>query len=166
MPNPIDEAEPKKRRISFSCFVLLLAALLIPSSIYIMCIYAPPLRISEETTRITGPLTPDGQIDFFRYLEETNYPPELATDDNGFRIFVRTFGDVCEKSNDFYKEQKYKKLGLDVNIPPTMVFSPEPHEILKEYFTKQEDKVTEEQTRLTEKPWTLEELPIQTVSRR
>jgi hypothetical protein len=160
-PNPIDEAEPKKRRISFSCFVLLLAALLIPSSIYIMCIYAPPLRISEETTRVTGPLTPDGQIDFFRHLEETNYPPELATDDNGFRIFVRTFGDVVVSNSDFYKEQKYRKLGLDINVLPTMVLpEKEPHTIISEYCTKQGIEITPEQMQQTNKPWTLEKLPM------
>jgi len=126
-----------------------------------MCIYAPPLRISEETTRITGPLTPDGQIDFFRYLEETNYPPELATDDNGFRIFVRTFGDVVVSNSDFYKEQKYRKLGLDINVPPTMVLpEKEPHTIIREYCTKQGIEITPEQMQQTNKPWTLEKLPM------
>jgi len=69
--------------------------------------------IADEPTRITGPLTVGGYIDHFRALEEKFYPPELATDDNGFRIFVRTFGDVGELAGqEFYWLQKCKKTDL------------------------------------------------------
>ena len=68
--------------------------------------------ISKETTRITAPLTADGYIDFLKALEEHSYPPELATDDNGFRVFVRLFGNVGETAHsEFYRLQKYEKLG-------------------------------------------------------
>jgi hypothetical protein len=152
--NKIDKEKPKRFRLSIFGVTLILGVLLVPASIYVACIYTPPLRISEETTRITSPLTADGQIDFFRYIEEKNYPPELATDDNGFRIFVRTFGDVAY-SGEFYKEQKYKKLGLDINVAPTMVFPTEPSEILKKYLENNETILE-----LVRKPWTLEELPV------
>ncbi|MCL2745104.1 MAG: hypothetical protein FWE67_14765, partial [Planctomycetaceae bacterium] len=86
---------------------------------YLFFIWAPPLVISTETTRITGPLTAKGGIDFFKALEQRFYPPELATDDNGFRDFIRLFGDVSEmRSNpdsDFYWRQRCEKLGLDPN---------------------------------------------------
>ena len=79
--------------------------------------------ISKEAVRITGPLTADGYIDFFKALEQRTYPPELATDDNGFRVFVRLFGDVGEMSGEeFYRRQKYEKLGLNPNTRPTMTF--------------------------------------------
>jgi len=62
----------------------------------------PALVISEETTRITGPLTADGQINFFKALEQWASPPELATDDNGFRVFVRLFGsDSVTRDDEF-----------------------------------------------------------------
>ena len=105
--------EPKKRRISCLYLLLFLSILLIFPAFYLVCLYVPPLRISEATTRITEPLTSDGQIDFVRYLEETMYPPEWSTDDNGYRIFVRTFGYTAGTSNSC-KEQLYKKLGLDI----------------------------------------------------
>ena len=74
----------------YGCLTLLVLAL----PFWYICLYAPPLKISPETTRITGPLTADGQIDYFKALEERIYPPELATDENGFRDFVRLFGFV------------------------------------------------------------------------
>jgi hypothetical protein len=73
--------------------------------------------ISEKTTRIIKPLTSDGQIDFLRYVEEKYYPKELATDENGFRLFVQKTG-CTFSNNEFYKQQMYQKLGLDINIKP------------------------------------------------
>jgi hypothetical protein len=106
----------------------------------------PPLVISEETTRVTGPLTADGYIDFLKALEEKTYPPELATDDNGFRIFVRTFGDVGSTAGqEFYRLQIYEKLGLDPNVPPTLVFPKEALHIVEDF---------------KHEPWTLEDYPM------
>ena len=82
--------------------------------LFLLWMPAPALVISEETTRITGPLTAEGQIDFFKALEQKMSPPELATDDNGFRIFVRTFGaiDTLFFSQEFYRLQKYENWDL------------------------------------------------------
>lgn len=140
------------------CIVLLFTAILVSVTVYLVCIYTPPLRISEETTRITEPLTPDGQIDFFKILEQRVYPPEMTTDDNGFRLFLRTFGDVGgsevkdASAREFYRQQKYRKLGLDPSIAPTLTMPPEPHAIIKDYPL----------SRTLNSPWTLEELPMMT----
>jgi len=97
----------------------------------------PPLVISEETTRITGPLTADGHIDFLKALEEYVYPPEFATDENGYRDFVRQFGYVGDirkpEDREFYRLQTYEKLGLDPNVPPTLTLPQLPHEIVKNF---------------------------------
>jgi hypothetical protein len=147
--------EPKKRQISYLYLLLFLSSLLTFPALYLICFYTPPLRISEETTRITGPLTPDGQIDFLRHLEEAEYPPEWATDDNGYRIFVRTFG--CSDKDNSYKEQVYKKFGLDINIPPIMTFPEEPRKIITEYYAKRGEAIPLQKL---DKAWTLEDLPM------
>jgi len=54
------------------------------------------------------------------------------TNDNGFRMFVQLFGNVGETADsEFYRLQKYEKLGLDPHVPPTLTLPPEPYEILK-----------------------------------
>ena len=99
----------------------------------------PVLVISKETTRIIGPLTDEGYIDFFKALEERYYPPELATEDNGFRIFVQQFGDggydrdITPEDRKFYRLQTYEKLGLDPDVPPTMTLPQSPHEIIENF---------------------------------
>ncbi|MCL2744652.1 MAG: hypothetical protein FWE67_12445 [Planctomycetaceae bacterium] len=129
---------------------------------YLFFIWAPPLVISEKTTRITGPLTAKGEIDFFKALEQRFYPPELATDDNGFRDFVRLFGDVSGMSSDpeFYRLQKYEKLGLDPNVPPTLAL-PLAHYVVVENFYKTKGEAPPANPRRDFlDPWTLEDYPM------
>jgi len=109
----------------------------------------PALVISTETTYITSPLTAEGHLDYFKALEERFYPPELATDDNGFRIFVRLFGDVGYDGNpedrEFYRLQKYAKLGLDPDVPPTLTLPMEPNETIEEFYKAQGEEYREPQ---------------------
>jgi len=112
----------------------------------------PPLVISKETTRVIGPLTDEGYIDFLKALEERFYPPELTTDENGFRIFVRQFGDggydndITPEDREFYRRQIYEKLALDPDVPPTMTLPQLPHEIVENFEYGQ--------------LWTLEDYPM------
>jgi len=124
-------------RIAASGLILLILAI----ATWYLCFYAPPLKISPETTYITAPLMSDGKrIDYFRAWEERAYPPEMKTDDNGYRILVRAIGDPtkhgswdeedngCCPSSGLVKKfdpepfrlQVYEKLGLDPTIPPTL----------------------------------------------
>jgi len=130
----------------------------------------PQLVISEETTRITEPLTAEGYIDFFKALEQHTYPPEIATDDNGFRIFVRLFGDVGEMSGaEFYRRQKYEKLGLNPNTRPTLNFPDEPNVFLDNFFKASEARgesvpdqrqIADIKHHFAGRPWTLQEYPM------
>ena len=121
-------------RIAASGLILLILAV----TVWYFCLYAPPLKISPETTYITAPLMSDGKrIDYFRAWEERAYPPEMKTDDNGYRILVRAIGDpvnyekwrrgpntherIAEKVDpEPYRLQVYEKLGLDPNEEPTL----------------------------------------------
>jgi hypothetical protein len=124
------------------------------------------LIISSETTRITGPITKDGRIDFFRHLEETYYNnPKIATDENGFRVFTRTFGNFYESAHASreYIEQKYQKLGLDINTPPTMKFPESPSKIIFDYYSvlgKSDSPEIYEFEKKLSKTWTLEDAPM------
>ncbi len=102
------------------------------------CVGTPPIRISKETTYITGPLAADGRrIDYFRDWEERTYPPEMKTDENGYRLFVRACGDTASRYQsrqdpetgelthekidpEPYRLQVYEKLGLDPAVKPTL----------------------------------------------
>ena len=133
------------------------------------------LRISKETTYFLEPLTADGQIDYFKALELRNYPPEMKTDENGYRIFVRQFGDLREresKSNpedtEFYRLQKYEKLGLDPTIPPTLTLPEEPYKVYEDFYAANNENPDEagvpvkyQETAIGKTcPWTLEDYPM------
>ncbi|MCL2710646.1 MAG: hypothetical protein FWE95_07180 [Planctomycetaceae bacterium] len=120
--------------------------------------------LAEEPTRITGPLTAEGYIDYHKALEKKTYPPELATDDNGLRVFVRLFGDVGDyhremtaEDREFFRRQKYEKLGLDPNVPPTLVLPKEPHQFLEDLYKARGEEVPRT---LRDAPWTLERFPM------
>lgn len=154
------EQENKKRPGCFrsGCLLLLLAGLFFLGGFYVLCLYTPPLHISEETTRITEPIRADGQIDFFKAYEKRVYPPELATDENGYRLFVQKFGDVASEieithsgNKSFYVNQKAEKLGLDPTKLPPVNFPVDPQdEVLK---------ADQEKIKRIGKPWTLDDLP-------
>jgi len=84
----------------------------------------PPLRIAKDTTYITEPLTPDGRyVDYFADFERRYYPPETATDDNGYRMVIRVIGGPLETSAPEYMQGFYEKLGLDyIRDKPTMTY--------------------------------------------
>ena len=124
--------------MSYRTIAIGLTLLVLIATVWYCCIYAEPLKISPETTYITAPLMSDGKrIDYFRAIEERLYPPEMKTDDNGYRMLVRTIGDPTKYfSSDFdrekgtmvrhdhnpepYRLQVYEKLGLDPMVPPTI----------------------------------------------
>ncbi|MCL2120479.1 MAG: DUF1559 domain-containing protein, partial [Planctomycetaceae bacterium] len=98
--------------------------------------HGPPLRIAKETTYITEPLTPDGlDVDYFAALEQRVYPPEMQTDDNGYRVVFRTLGDFSNRTRDFDQmQQRYEKLGLDaLRDKPTLTYI-EPEEFFKNRY--------------------------------
>ncbi|MDR2705213.1 MAG: hypothetical protein LBC02_05485 [Planctomycetaceae bacterium] len=162
--------EAKKKR-NFFYFIVVFIFLLVLSTIYCVCIYVPPLVISEQTTRITEPLTANGQVDFLRYLEETYYPKESATEENGFRLFVQKFGYIFTEDN-LHKQQMSSKLGLDTSVKPTMTLPKDPIKIYLDYqinvlHDAELSKLSiDDRSRIVTifscMPWTLEEFPMLT----
>lgn len=174
----VDEAMailPKKR---FGCLgrfakygaVLLL---LLAGFVYWNFLRTPPLKISKETTYITEPLTSDGKrVDYFAALERDLYPPEMKTDDNGYRMIVRALGDAEDYWYDWHGDrielntktrtaQVYEKLGLDPAIEPMMTFI-ETHEFLRQYCATEglDEKQAEALDDKVYEPWTLDDLPM------
>jgi hypothetical protein len=137
-------------------------------ALFLLCV-ATPFAFAEDKLKIAGPLTDDGRIDYFRALEKHIYPPELATDDNGFRLFIRQFGDAnleyggwtkeaSPEEREFYRRQIYEKLNLDPTIPPTLKLPREPHDIVVDFYkAKGEDSYD---LNAPSSPWTLEQLPM------
>ena len=102
--------------------------------VWICLFHEVPLEISPETTYITEPLTADGrQVDYFRAIELMRYPPNMKTDENGFRMIIRAIGVGKESAGISYAtSQIYEKLGLDPAVPPTMTFE-DPLEFIQRY---------------------------------
>ena len=130
----------------------------------------PPLRISKETTYITQPLTADGtRVDYFAALEQELYPPEMKTDENGYRLIVRALGvagDSAEEREEGVEKptrvaQIYEKLGLDPTGKPTMTFM-EPDQFLRQYADREgfDEKRTRELYSKVHEFWTLDDLPM------
>jgi hypothetical protein len=130
----------------------------------------PPLRISKETTYITQPLTADGtRVDYFAALEQQLYPPEMKTDDNGYRLIVRALGAAADSAGEANQGtdararaiQVYEKLGLDPAVKPTMTFM-EPYHFLRKYVDREglDEKQAYELSAEACQPWTLDDLPM------
>ena len=119
--------KPVRCRCRPGCRGCLIVVILLAPLLYWVGCHTTRLRVSEETTYVLGPMTSDGKrIDYFRAMEERYYPPEMQTDDNGYRMMVQTFGVQFEnnlpqnQSQEQARLQIYEKLGLDPNIEPTM----------------------------------------------
>ncbi|MCL2710818.1 MAG: DUF2497 domain-containing protein, partial [Planctomycetaceae bacterium] len=146
-----DQPQAKKKRsclrgCSIACLLAIVALVLLVSFNI-----PTPMRISEETTRILGPMMPDGKrIDYFRAMEERFYPPELATDDNGYRLLLQAFGvnawkresgdptmgEILALATASPRLQIYEKLGLDPNDEPTTPLKIESPRSLLDDFDK------------------------------
>ena len=120
------------------------------------------LFAEDKVMEITGPLNDEGHIDFFKAAEELIYPPELATDDNGFRIFTRQFGVVRDATRygEYYRLQTYEKLKLDPNTLPTLEYPQSPHSIITEFYKAKGETYDSRRDGDTTSPWTLEQFPM------
>lgn len=156
-------------------------------SIYQGCFHTTPLEVSYETTRVLGPMTSDGKrVDYFLALEEKYYPPEMKTDENGYRMIVRALG--CPKrergkfnrktgemesldiDTELFRRQVYEKLGLDPDVPPALFTEMKEwsnYTAVKEEVEKRKKEDPELKiepydiyNQMLRKPWTLEEFPF------
>jgi hypothetical protein len=98
-----------------------MAALLFGFLFWFNMLRSVPLRISPETTWLTEPLTPDGRhIDYVAAFKQKLYPPEIATDENGYRL-VFHHQRLPVMSPELVR--KYcEELGLDPNTPPDISY--------------------------------------------
>jgi hypothetical protein len=171
----------QKRGCRRGCMIFLIIFVIVAIPVWRFCLHTTPLRISKETTYVTEPMTADGKrIDYFRAMEERYYPPEMKTDDNGYRMIVRACGDLTKryktvtdpktgetKSEELISEslriQVYEKLGLDPNTKPTLKIE-SPDKILLQYQSNHpNDKtVTDLFNRYSQQhvSWTFDDFPI------
>lgn len=112
-----------KKSFFIGSIIFIFTALVATPPIWWFCLWTAPLQISTETTFITKPLTSDGkQIDYFQALENLLNPSGMKTNNNGYRLFLRSFGlPKHEFSSDSMRKQFYEKLGLDpvIDAEPT-----------------------------------------------
>ena len=153
---------------------------------YVLVGRGVPPRISHETTWITEPRTADNKwIDYCKAYEQTYYPPEMKTDDNGYRIIARhlglpeyelTYYDFKTKERKSYdldkaalRTQGYEKLGLPPDNKPDMTLICK-EVLLRDYAMEKYPNDNDYEARsnlqdelykqIMRKPWTLEEYPM------
>ncbi len=128
-----------------------------------------PLRVSRETTILTEPLTADGRVDYVAAAESGRYPPEMETDENGFRLIIQGLGPSLQHTPET-RQQIYEKLGLDSNAPPTLAYE-QPYRVLERYAQAEEtagnlpanmnaNQFLGQLDAKLDDPWTLDEFPM------
>ncbi|MDR3110126.1 MAG: hypothetical protein LBU65_10655 [Planctomycetaceae bacterium] len=125
LPDVTKQIVQQQIRNKLGCLVLFVAFVVLAVLFWFWCIYTPPLRFSVNTTYVISPTTADGKwINYFKALEESCYPPEMQTDDNGYRVFVRDCGFILNAAynTEPVRLQVYEKLGIDPNVAPTLKF--------------------------------------------
>ena len=148
---------------------------LVAAAAYVNLAHSRALCISRETTYITEPLKSDGkQVDYFAALQKATYPPDIATENNGFRLLVQHLGPSPNTSPEHFASL-CDQLGLDAkSIRPDTTYQ-DPYEYLGSFcetntldqafldsLPSDEDS-KDDIIRLLERlgwPWTLDELPM------
>ncbi|MCL2116926.1 MAG: DUF1559 domain-containing protein [Planctomycetaceae bacterium] len=124
-PKITPEANVEKPRKIGCITYMWVVALVLMFLVWYNGLRSVPLRVSPETTYITEPLTPDGKhVDYVAAFRQRLYPPEIATDDNGYRLVFRRLRDAGH-SPALSPEvvQKYcDELGLDPNLKADLTY--------------------------------------------
>jgi len=169
--------QPKKRGCRRGCQGCLIA-LVILAVPFVWFNIPTPLRVSKETTYVLGPMTSDGKrIDYFRAMEERFYPPQMKTDENGYRMLVRAIGTAfpterreqdpktlewttVELDPEPLRIQVYEKLGLDPTIPPTLTLTCACTFIAHYVKDRPEERDKWSNDSLLRNPWTFADFPM------
>ncbi|MDZ7619485.1 MAG: DUF1559 domain-containing protein [Patescibacteria group bacterium] len=108
---------------------------LLAATTYVNLAPSRPMRISREITYITEPLKSDGmQVDYFTALQQATYPPDIATENNGFRLLVQHLGPRPRTTPEEF-DDLCAQLGLDAkSIRPEMTYQ-DPREYLESHVT-------------------------------
>jgi hypothetical protein len=129
-----------------------------------------PLVISRETTHITEPLTADGtKVDYLTAVEQLTYPPEMATEANGYRLIVEELGVDSRRSQEEVAEMQ-EDLGLDLADVQTMSYQ-SPGDFLQKYAERLQAagdlpadtdswKYQRELNDHLDQPWTFDDMPM------
>ncbi len=149
---------------------------LVAATAYVNLAHSQALVISKETTYITEPLKSDGkQVDYFAAIQQATYPPNIATDENGYRLLVQHLGMSPEGTPEHFANV-CEQLGLDAtSIRPDRKYQ-EPWDFLKAYASSTrfderlldalppDDRSRDGAVAMLDAklawPWTIEELPM------
>lgn len=92
-----------------------------------------PPRVSKETTFVTAPLKSDGKsVDFLAAFEQVAYSDSIATDENGYRLFVQRFGPAKNLEPEQVTEL-LDKLGLDGKSISADLEIVDPYDVIGDY---------------------------------
>lgn len=163
IPNSNTEEQPKESRSKFriGCLGFLwIGAFVLFFFAWLQLGESVPLEISQDTTFLTEPLKPGTgppRIDYLRVLEERNYPPQMKTDENGWRFLVRNiefpelFGQGSDPMDWATQQQYFEKLGLAPFITPPPLRIESPVEALKHIESTQPEQFEKMKTVFLEK---------------
>lgn len=155
--------KPERRTIRKILFFLMSMLLVVSVLFWWNFIRNVPLRISKETTFLTEPLRQDGKgIDYLGYLK-SKHPKEMATDENGIRLLVRSIccrSDYKKTRNDQIQkmfESSCRELGLKPEdlkpLPGENFYSAWEKELEKRYPGAENEKLRDEKYKMIEGKW-------------
>lgn len=126
----IKKSKPRAVRIIFIGIGLVFLACLLAFATQLMNV---PMRVSKETTYVTEPLLPDGRVDFVAAFENATLSDQVATENNGYRLFIDQFPNPGFDPDDYAVLRG--KLGLPAK--QTLSVSYESSEaFLEQYFSR------------------------------
>ena len=173
VPGIAEQKATRRRQMGCIWIALAMAGLLLLVTIYVFTLWGASLRVSEETTYITEPLKSDGKrVDYFAAWEQETYPPNIATEENGYRLIVQHLGNAPEAPPHHAAEIR-RKLGLPEELEPDMNYQ-DPEDFWQAYLDSDEcdeamlvrliDEVpcNDPQGELRDRiyrPWTSQDLP-------
>ena len=160
MPETAEHVASSHRRRTSICLVvtfLACAAVIVHSLLTDI-----PLNNSKETTYISSPLKSDGkQVDYFAAWEREVYPPEIATQANGFRLIVEHLG-AARNCTPAQFAEICRKLGVDNPSSVPEIKFEGPRAFVDAHCADLEDSFEEARKRTSRlsAPWTLNDLPV------
>ncbi|MCL2743967.1 MAG: hypothetical protein FWE67_08950 [Planctomycetaceae bacterium] len=135
------------------CLTLIIAMIAAGVGTYYVCWKGVPLKVSPETTVITGPLKGNGNVDFFTVIEKEHLPP-AAPEDNGFKEVLAAYGKAMFSNPAGKREWQYeetcRKLGLNPGDEPTAVWTD-----YSQYYLGEAGNVA----KLASSPWKIDDQP-------
>jgi hypothetical protein len=120
-----------------------------------------PIKVSPETTRVTGPVRSDGTVDFAAHLNQ-KYSREVTPEKNAAVWYWRAIGPHSSTSQE-YRDELVQHLGTNVFAgegPWILDMGEFGRQKIRAGVISSQEQFNDQWGKATEGPWTEEEYPL------